>query len=339
MTTTKVFWIDIAGTCNLRCPSCAVGNYTNSDFVSAQRPVGFMELEYFQKVLAKIAEENSDSICRIEIYNWGEPLLHPQIAQFIREINSYPKFRCGISSNLSHRRMDLEGALLQNPFSIRVSISGFYANSYSQTHVRGDIELVKSNMLLMRRIIDEHKLKTVVTVAYHIYKHNAGEELDAMRQFCEENRFILTPDWANFYPLEKLQRYFAGGASAAELALIEKLVFTPEEQLDQAHQFANLPCTLQSQTAINYDGSVALCCAVYDPANNISGDFLQTPANVLTSAKLDSAMCNECIASNHHAMMCGYAMADKDQLGSKRVKFADGWLLKGNRLVRDTGEA
>jgi hypothetical protein len=53
----KVFWIDIVGTCNLRCPSCPVGNYREADFAGAVRRRGFMNFGYFREVLAKIERE------------------------------------------------------------------------------------------------------------------------------------------------------------------------------------------------------------------------------------------------------------------------------------------
>lgn len=45
--------IDVSGICNLRCPSCQVGNHGLQDFVYKNR--GFMDESSFQKILKKIA--------------------------------------------------------------------------------------------------------------------------------------------------------------------------------------------------------------------------------------------------------------------------------------------
>jgi MoaA/NifB/PqqE/SkfB family radical SAM enzyme len=331
----KVFWIEVVGSCNLRCPSCAVGNFEKSDFVRDVRSRGYMNFEYFCAILDKIEmEREPDDVCQVELYNWGEPFLHPNLARFIAEIRKRQRFRCGLSSNLSHKNADLERSLLAGPNSLRVSVSGFHQASYKKTHVRGDIELVKANMVRVSEIIAEHNLATVVTVAYHVYRHNAGEELEEMRRFCERLNFILTPNWANFYPLEKVVRYFRGHASAKEREIISQLVFTQEEDLEFAATFYEKPCFIRDQTAINYDGSVALCCALYDPSYDIAGDFLSTTASELQARKDGHAMCSFCIASNYHAMMCYYAMAEKDRQGAERIALADGWKIKANRLVR-----
>jgi len=55
-----MYYIDIVGTCNLRCPSCPVGNYLPHDFMDLQRPKGFMKLALFEQILDKIKRENSD---------------------------------------------------------------------------------------------------------------------------------------------------------------------------------------------------------------------------------------------------------------------------------------
>src|SRR5262249_38854706 len=48
---TYIFVIDIVGTCNLRCPTCPVGN-------SPERPKGFMDLALFERIIAKIRRES-----------------------------------------------------------------------------------------------------------------------------------------------------------------------------------------------------------------------------------------------------------------------------------------
>lgn len=50
-----VFLIDVTGTCNLRCPSCPVGNFKEK--LNEQRVKGFMPLDYFYRVIEKIKKE------------------------------------------------------------------------------------------------------------------------------------------------------------------------------------------------------------------------------------------------------------------------------------------
>jgi hypothetical protein len=69
------FFIDVVGTCNLRCPSCAVGN------APAQLAKGLMSVATFDKILSKIRAEYSDcGRLFVDLYNWGEPGLHPDLS-------------------------------------------------------------------------------------------------------------------------------------------------------------------------------------------------------------------------------------------------------------------
>src|SRR4029077_12200269 len=48
---TYIFVIDIVVACNLRCPTCPVGN-------SPERPKGFMDLALFERIIAKIRQDS-----------------------------------------------------------------------------------------------------------------------------------------------------------------------------------------------------------------------------------------------------------------------------------------
>ena len=54
---TFVYNIDIAGTCNLGCASCPVGNTPLGSVSRGERPRGFMPFELFAQIVEKIARE------------------------------------------------------------------------------------------------------------------------------------------------------------------------------------------------------------------------------------------------------------------------------------------
>src|SRR5690242_4066822 len=78
------YFIDIVGTCNLRCPSCPVGN------VVSDTPKGFMPLDQLRQILAKIAaDQGPGKRLFIDLYNWGEPTLHPDLAACVRLVHEF----------------------------------------------------------------------------------------------------------------------------------------------------------------------------------------------------------------------------------------------------------
>ena len=95
-------YIDVFGYCNLRCPSCPVGNWSDDPAVFHH---GLMTEELLGEILDKARRE-----CKIKsvgLFNWTEPLLHPTIHDMISVVRSRG-LKCGISSNLNIlRRPDL----------------------------------------------------------------------------------------------------------------------------------------------------------------------------------------------------------------------------------------
>ena len=71
------YLVDVVGTCNLRCPSCPVGNY------ETPAVKGLMDFAYFEKLVLKAEAEVPGKRLFFDLYNWGEPALHPELPKFI----------------------------------------------------------------------------------------------------------------------------------------------------------------------------------------------------------------------------------------------------------------
>jgi MoaA/NifB/PqqE/SkfB family radical SAM enzyme len=64
--------IELTNCCNLRCKMCP----TNNGMVRAK---GYMDIELYKKII----DEAGSDLEFIQLYNWGEPLLHPDFLKFI----------------------------------------------------------------------------------------------------------------------------------------------------------------------------------------------------------------------------------------------------------------
>ena len=74
------YTIDIVGTCNLRCASCVYS-------IEGQKySKGLMSLEDFKLVVSKMKNE-VDIVTHVSLYNWGEPLLHPELNKIIDHLH------------------------------------------------------------------------------------------------------------------------------------------------------------------------------------------------------------------------------------------------------------
>ena len=290
------FLIDIVGTCNLKCPSCPVGSFDKS-----LRPRGTMRAEVFSEIIAKIKQEMKGDLL-ISLYNWGEPSINPEFGQILRLCREN-RLTVQVSSNLNFPRyFDYDAFFEYFPDRLIISTSGFIPRSYQYTHKGGDFSKFMKNFW---RIADERRQvrhKNHVTVSYHVYKTNV-KELGVAKHYCDEAGFVLSPVLAFFMPLEKI---IYDSFTESDRDIIERMFLNPEnvEELagtvNKDRKFRD--CRLRSnQTVINFDGSVALCCATYEEAP-IAGNFLDPAVSFqeIMSAKYRHPLCGPCMKRNLH---------------------------------------
>lgn len=286
---TFIYIIEVSGTCNLRCPTCPVGN-----FPDASRPKGFMDLDLFRRIVEKIRQDSVVENPKVWLFNWGEPMLHPKLPEMIAILKQHQLYTV-ISTNLNIKK-NLEEIIRSGPDEIKISLSGFTQAFYAKTHVKGNIELVKKNMTLVHELIHRFKVPTRVWVGHHLYRHNSHES-GALKSLCNTLGFDYNPIPAFYQPLEKLVDLIEGKVSTSEADLLANLFEHPLEHLAEKRKVINpeLDCELRfNMTTINYDGSVALCCGVYDYHNMLGVNFLEASHDEIQNLKYKHPFCKKC---------------------------------------------
>lgn len=302
-----VYDIDIVGTCNLKCAGCPVGIVGDLD-----RSKGFMEPDYFEKLVNQIASRHPKNEIYVELFNWGEPLLHPRIGDIIKVLKQHD-INHQVSSNFNVHR-NIRELVEAAPTSVRVSMSGASQEIYSRAHVGGDVRLVISNLYLLRHLMDKKKKCFDVEVHYHLYRDNLGSEIRRIADLAKELGFRFHPGEAFFMlPVDSfLFNDKIALLESKEARFIERMLVKPAESAAIRKKYLKgKDCVLRSnQFAINYDGSVSLCCAAYSSGANVSSNFLETPVADVQSARYKHEVCTQCFAR-------GLAM-DSYEDGSKR---------------------
>jgi hypothetical protein len=258
-----------------------------------------MSLDTFERILDKIAVE-TPNVEHIELFSWSEPFLHPDLPAFIRAVKARG-WKCAISSNFNRIR-NLKEVVAARPDWIRISLSGFTQEVYGQTHKGGDINTVKANMWELRQEMDLQKALFAVHVAYIRYKHNMGEDYRNMAGMARQLGFKMSPVWGYYMPAEKAINYYETGfIPAADKAVIELMAISPDEQKAIQTKTPHSDCPLRTeQVVINADGSVALCCAVYDAGYNVAASFLEVPFAAIQEARLNHSYCDTCMSHDMH---------------------------------------
>ena len=320
---TFTYWVDIVGACNLRCPSCPRGNFTPNDVVLAPPDAGLMKFDLFKDILRKIKDDGPSLNPQVHLYSWGEPLLHPEVAKFV-EYTLDQGFYCGLSANLNYVKT-LRDVVKAGPDFFRLSLSGFHQEVYSQTHTRGDIERVKTNMRKLRQYMTEFDKTIYVEVNYHVYKHNAGDDLEKMIEFCNELRFHIGPVWALYMPLEKNLELLKGNISAEDQKLMDLYAIPPKRAMELAmpHRDTSTCSVREKATVIGFDGSVPLCCNTFDKAHTVAKSFLDISHDDLQRIRLEHSYCGPCMDAGLHTVLTFEAGEVMDVEGNKVLREID----------------
>lgn len=289
-----VYAIDVVGGCNLRCPTCPVGQ-------GADLSKGLMPRHLFQAILQKIVQEQAPHQPDIWMFNWGEPLLHPQLDQLIDDVRQHGLTSL-VSSNLNHSdRLD---ALMQaNPDRMKVSLSSLRQEAYGQTHVRGDIARVVANLHALAKARDHHKAQTQIWIGHHLYRHTLQDQ-EQVQALAFSLGFGYVPSAAIMAPIETALRRFSPGPGAfAPVPLEDQLLTSPQEisaQL-QARRSGRFDCELRfNMTSIQHNGRVTLCCGTTQALAPQPVEFLAHSHDALEQKKYEHPFCNQCMKNNLH---------------------------------------
>jgi MoaA/NifB/PqqE/SkfB family radical SAM enzyme len=273
-----------------------MGNSENVNFKKA------MQVEMFTKIVEKARSEGVETIF---LYNWTEPLIHPKIGEFIEIINA-AGLESGISSNLNLAK-NMEKAMLANPGFFRVSLSGFYQETYKQGHVGGDIEVVKQNMIRLHELKQQQGLQTLIEVYYHRYIDNMEEE-SLMREFSERLGFRFTTGYSVMMPLEKSLAIAERDPSVTDTdrETLKRLALPPyDDLLNLVRHYANQSCSLKDNwLVLDCNGNTILCCTIFNQTEYQVGKYLDLPLEQLTRLKSTQKncvdMCNRCAKNGLH---------------------------------------
>ncbi len=323
------FDIDITGSCNLRCPSCPQGNISNY-----RLPQGFMEPALLEQIIRKAKSE-----CRITaigLFNWAEPMLHPHLSELIRVVEN-AEIPCYLSSNLNIL-LNADDIMAANPFSCRISASGFTQEVYGRSHRGGDVEKVKIHMKELAEAKRRNNASTRICVYYHRYRHNLKEE-PLMREYAASLGFGFQPVWALFFPVEKILGYTDREAADFPLTeednkLIELLALPLREALEISRNYRDQICSLrEKQISMDFRGDVQLCCGIFNAGKFTLGNFLEMPLDNIQGLRQEHSMCRRCMRNGIHVYVT-YGAHELEELAAAGVAIEDAELLDLRRELK-----
>jgi len=245
--------IDIGNVCNLRCPLCPTGR---GDDGAAK---GFMAIEDYKRII----DELGPYLTKLDLHNWGEPLLNKDLIPMIR----YAKARdipVHISTNLMKLDEEMAEALIDTRLEkIFISCDGASPETYSIYRVGGDFDKLINNIRLL--IAAKKKLRNRTTrlrLLFHVFRHNE-HEIEKITRLARDLGVELVID--RMRP-DMGKEIFEDAREAIE----RDSQWIPTDprycpfDMEKKEKKAFRPCRELWKTAVvNWEGSILPCCAVY----------------------------------------------------------------------------
>lgn len=153
--------------CNLSCPSCA-----NFSQVRSRAKPHIMQLRVFEKLVESI-QRNGFTLSEVEYCGQGEPLMHPQFAEFPLLVTKYlpkTKQRLITNGNFDYSKT-VQGRFLDEIF---VSCDGVFQGSYEQYRRRGNVNKAIQFMQDVPAEIDGRK--QLLVWKYILFEFNDSDE-------------------------------------------------------------------------------------------------------------------------------------------------------------------
>ncbi len=253
----KEVCLEASSVCQLRCPICPTGKQETRNNTIGQ---GYLKFKDF-----KIFIDKNPHIKNIELSNFGEIFLNPELKQIIRYAYIHGvKLTARNGVNLNNTDKETLKFLVRYNFEcLSVSMDGASNQTYKLYRIGGDFNKVIKNI----KTINRHK-KT-----YHsdlprlwwqfiIFGHNE-HELPKARSMAAVlgMKFVPKLNWdPSFSPV--INKEFVRKESGLGVA-------SREEYSQKNQKNYILPCTqLWSSPQINWDGRLLGCCS-----NDNFGDF------------------------------------------------------------------
>ncbi len=219
--------LELTNVCNLKCVYCTSP--------AGARKRGFMDSKTFHNFLHSVIDSG---ISRVRVVGDGEPSLHPQFRNFMRELANVVKY-VSIVTNAQWKTEDAAHAMLEAPLSlIEVSVDAGGKAAYETSRVGSNFEKLLKNLELLRTTRDALHTSTSINIRLMLRP--------SQRKFEK----IFIKEWNPYadtvMPQYVLQR---SGIHTTD-------VYLPLQEANQTYP----KCTTPFKTLdVNWNGDVPLC--------------------------------------------------------------------------------
>jgi MoaA/NifB/PqqE/SkfB family radical SAM enzyme len=279
---------DISGVCNAACKYCPSGSKNILGKLHKNQS-SFLSPHEFEKALVFMTQNKiiSPESTSIELYNWGEPFLHPQFETMLRIVSDLG-FAFALSTNASVLKM-IPAEVLWRLKSIAFSMSGFSQQSYDKIH-GFNFDAICNNIVSIVAPIQLASPNTVLAVVFQLYRFNLSE-VAAATTFCNRINIGFIPTCAHLTGIEMPKNE---AKYKEELSISDELL---TEQWDsiRRNQSGLWSCQQYSNLVLDERCNVLQCCVTerFTPGNVI-GSVYEIDFSNLDRQRKTASVCVSC---------------------------------------------
>lgn len=256
------YYIDPANICNLHCLVCPTG------LGILGREHGRIAFEQFKSIVDQVMKY----AYVLELYNWGEPFLHPRIFDMISYAHTH-RISVRLSSNMNYFSREMASqTVLSGLDRIIVSVDGSTQETYERYRRGGDLSRVLNHVRMLVEAKQQHHSSSPFILLRMLVHHYNEHQVDEMRQIAQElgvdgfstgGFFIDVTDpeqVKEWLPTDEAQSYYDYSA----------------EQIENIWHCAEL----WEAMVINWDGGVAPCCWIHQKKYDFANAFERSIADI-----------------------------------------------------------
>jgi MoaA/NifB/PqqE/SkfB family radical SAM enzyme len=278
-------YYDIVGVCNAKCSYCHTGVFktTTGSIVSTER---------FRDTLDVIARHgllNPDGV--MGLYNWGEPFLHPRLADLLQVVNGYG-FGYGFSTNAS-KVPAINRDFVRGLKYLVYSMPGFSQGSYDKMHGFRFEEILK-NIRTMTTKARDAGFTGKIAIYYHVYQFSAGEIFQCA-DFANECGIQFVPMNAILNNWWQVNAFVDNRLEPELLRKVGEELFMNDVRPLLAKAPANYSCPQYNWLAIDENSNLLLCCQVPTGATFSVGNLLTDDVAQMLAKRRANDTCGECV--------------------------------------------
>lgn len=260
--------VELTSLCNFRCLMCPTG------IGALKRPSGFMSREVFKAIVGECKEYGA----AVRLIGWGEPLLHPDVARFVR-MASDAGLLTHLNTNGSRLSRDTAASLMEAGLSsLKFSFQGVDRQGYQESRGR---DFFDELLALAGTVKDIRGNKDLPYL--HLSTTITDEKHEQVVKFLEQASAVVDGVTIGKTIFDFLD------TSSMRLRPHEQTIFDRLVKSEGTKKKHPDPCPeVYEKLSIAWDGTGRVCCNDYQGKTNLGKVGEQTLAEMWLANEMEA---------------------------------------------------